>query len=304
MSHKAFSFGLIGYPLSHSISPTLHRAALQEVGLSGDYLLYPIPPLPEGEKALVNILLQIREGKLDGMNVTIPHKQSVLPFLDDLSPSAKRIGAVNTVYAADGRLVGENTDTPGFMNDLRSKLESLPPEDRQAFQSTRGNQALVLGAGGAARAVVSGLGQMGWRSILCSRRIAQAQRLVEEFLQAGQDYIAAALPLSNASLKTVLDQISLIVQATPVGMWPDLDSNPWPQNLPFPKACVLYDLVYNPPVTAIMEAARKSGIISFNGLGMLIEQAALSFELWTGQIAPRTKMFAAAVSLMPGYACH
>ena len=133
-----YKLGLIGYPLGHSLSPVLHQTALAEAGLSGKYELYPVPPLPEGQQDLEAMLDRLRSGELHGLNVTIPHKQSVLPLVDDLSPSAAAMGAVNTLYMRSGQLIGDNTDAPGFWADL----SHLPIQKAET--------ALVLGAGGAA----------------------------------------------------------------------------------------------------------------------------------------------------------
>ena len=111
--------GLTGWPLGHSLSPKLHSAALQALGLEGEYRLYLVPPLPEGQEQLKTLVKQVRAGEITGLNVTIPHKQAVLPLVDELTPAARAIGAVNTLYLWDGRLVGDNTDAPGFLADLR-----------------------------------------------------------------------------------------------------------------------------------------------------------------------------------------
>ena len=163
---KIWRLGLVGYPLEHSFSPLLHKTALTETGLTGIYRLLPLPQMEN----LALVLDQVRSGELDGINITIPYKQTVLPYLDGLTPSAQAIGAVNTVYNKDGRLIGENTDAPGFWLDLvRFVPESVMPHQ----------QALVLGAGGAARAVVFALAEQGWQVNVVARRLAQAQDLVE-----------------------------------------------------------------------------------------------------------------------------
>ena len=155
IKNSYFHLGLIGWPLGHSYSPKLHQAALHALELAGEYLLYPIPPLPKGEAILTELLVQIRRGDLQGLNVTIPHKQAIIPFLDEITPVARAIGAVNTIFQREGRLVGDNTDAPGFLADLKR----LAPE---LFLAQK-RRALVLGAGGSARAVIYALAHADWQ---------------------------------------------------------------------------------------------------------------------------------------------
>ena len=275
-----YSLGLIGYPLGHSLSPALHQVALQESGLSGSYALFPTPPLPEGQPVLAELLERLRRDELQGLNVTIPHKQSVLPLLDDLTPAVQSIGAANTLYCDAGQLVGDNTDAPGFLADL-------------AFLPLTGDKnTIVLGAGGAARAVIYALLQEGWQVHIASRRANQAAALAQALSASAADGsgCVTASALDSASLREVLPICRLIVNATPVGMSPHTGDNPWPTNLPFPKEACLYDLVYNPAETTLVRAARAAGLPARNGLGMLVEQAALAFERWTDQTISRSAM--------------
>jgi shikimate dehydrogenase len=273
-SLKAFHLGMIGWPLGHSLSPLMHNAALQAAGLAGEYRLYPIPPMPEGKLMVLELLEKIKSDEIQGLNVTIPHKQSVLPFLDDLSTAARAIGAVNTICLKNGLLTGDNTDLEGFLSDLAICMPA----------SNLGNHksALVLGAGGSARAIVYALLQIGWQVTISSRRLEQAQQLAADF--STEDlHVDAQLP----DLIKGLPETTLIVNTTPVGMSPDVTYSPWPKGLPFPKQAFLYDLIYNPSETALMKSARSAGLSAANGLGMLVEQAVLAFEIWTGQPAPR-----------------
>jgi shikimate dehydrogenase len=272
---RAYHLGLLGYPLEHSFSPRLHAAALSRLGLDGEYRLYPIPPGDAG--ALAAILAGLRGGELDGLNVTIPHKQAIIPFLDELTPLARAVGAVNTIYVREGRLIGDNTDAPGFLADLE---RSLGPAVAAP------SQALVLGAGGAARAVAYALRQAGWEVTIAARRIEQAEAL------------AAALPAPITALALDAESLAslapaLIVNTTPLGMSPSLDTCAWPAGLPFPKAVAVYDLVYNPPETLIVRRARAAGLPAVTGMGMLIEQASLSFARWTGELFPNDMVYEA-----------
>ena len=276
-----FRLGLIGYPLGHSLSPGIHQAALQAMGLAGEYRLYPVEPLPVGQDDLAQLVDWVRLGELDGLNVTIPHKPSVVPLLDELTPTATGIGAVNTIFREGDRLLGDNTDAPGFLAEL------------QRLNVTGPGRALVLGAGGSARSVVFGLAQQGWQIRIAARRLGQAQSLANSIAQAR---MAPELPQATIlSRPGLLGGLSadLIVNTTPVGMTPLLDANPWPADLPLPRGAFVYDLIYNPAETLLLGAARQAGLQTANGLGMLVEQAALSLERWTGKPVPRAAMWAA-----------
>lgn len=282
-----FHLGLIGYPLEHSLSPRIHQAALRSVSLSGDYQLYPI----KNDKALNNNLAELfdrmRSGEIDGLNVTVPYKQLVIPFLDSLDPAAAVIGAVNTIACKQGRLVGANTDAPGFLADLQRLFGQKSLEKKQA------RQALVLGAGGSAKAVVFALCSSGWSVRLSARKNTQAQELTRhfQFQLPGCEIETVAFDATGISKGSV--GATLVVNTTPVGMWPQIDASPWPEKAPLPREAFVYDLVYNPARTALLQFAQQAGLAVSNGIGMLVEQAALAFEIWTGRRAIRQAMFAA-----------
>lgn len=279
-----FRLGLIGYPLSHSLSPQIHSAALNACGLEGDYSLFPI--LPADKQGLIDLLNRVRIGELHGLNVTIPHKQTVIDFLDELTPTARAIGAVNTIYVRDVNLIGGNTDAPGFLTDLKRFLaESPSPNGRGA--GVREKSVLVLGAGGSARAVVYALLNDGWNVTLAARKIDQAQQLASSF----PNY---PIPITN--LQTFEPStFNLMVNTTPLGMTPNVDQSPLPENLSLPSNAFVYDLVYNPRETKLVRDAQAQGLKAATGLGMLIEQALLSFELWTGH-NPSREIIRASVS--------
>jgi shikimate dehydrogenase len=203
---------------------------------------------------------------------------------------------VNTVLLEEGRVIGDNTDAPGFLADLHNLLDTQPGTNisQQHF-------ALVLGAGGSARAVVYALLKTGWRVVIAARRLEQAQALAAGFQPSALSVQLKAIRLSRASLIACHElwsaDMPLIVNTTPLGMSPRVDASPWPAQVPFPKNARVYDLVYNPGETALVRAAREAGLAAATGLGMLIEQAALSIERWTGQIAPREAMRQAVISL-------
>lgn len=269
-----YHLGLIGYPLGHSLSPKIHAAALKSCGLEGDYSLFPISP--DDLIQLQALLNRVRGGELHGLNVTIPHKQNVIPYLDDLTASACAIGAVNTVFAKDGKLIGHNTDAPGFLADLQRVIE-IP-------RSTIVNRksAIVLGAGGSARAVVYALVDAGWVVTIAARRMDQARELAEKYPNAN---------VAVTDFEHVPSNFDLLVNTTPVGMSPNVENSPWPDNVPFPQNAFVYDLIYNPRETLLIKRARVAGLSASTGLGMLVEQAALAFETWTGHNPPRGVLF-------------
>jgi shikimate dehydrogenase len=268
--------GLFGWPLGHSISPPMHNAAFAALGLDWHYELFPVPP-GQFESAVARL---IDEG-CRGFNVTIPHKQAAfrLPQVNEITPAAETIGAVNTLTVKpDGTLKADNTDWRGFTTDLEAHDIKIPPDQ----------PCLVLGTGGAARAVVFALRQMG------VKEIALATPIENEQLE-GQLMLEPKL--------IMLDEIkhesyAVIVACTPVGMAPNIDESPWPEDTPIPPGVVLYDVIYNPPVTKLMRHVQDAGGRAVGGLGMLIRQGAASFEIWTGQAPPVEVMMDAAKSAL------
>ncbi len=278
--------GLIGHPLGHSRSPALHHAALHSAGLAGEYLLYPVAPLPEGQASLAELAARLRSGELHGLNVTIPHKQNVLPLLDEQTPVVRAIGAANTLFMQGDQLWGANTDAPAFLAEI---------QNLQGQAHADGQTALVLGAGGSARTAVYTLAQAGWQVWVASRRPEQGTALVAALLerwQPGPKPTLAACPFDAGHLAGL--HFDLLVNTTPVGMFPHVEENPWPLDA-FPTGARVYDMIYNPLETRLLQAARQAGLPVANGLGMLVEQAALAFERWTGQPANRQEMHMAVL---------
>ncbi|MBN1538120.1 MAG: shikimate dehydrogenase [Anaerolineales bacterium] len=288
---KPYHLGLVGFPIEHSLSPRLHGAALRACGIAGDYKLFSIVDLPEGEKPLSIIIKKIKNGDLDGVNVTIPHKRNITSFLDKLSSTALSVGAVNTIYKKNALLWGENTDVAGFMNDLR----------RVGVDQRENQMALILGAGGAARAATWGLLSNGWRVCLMARRVEQAQQVVEwigksslaKFPPGNSQIFVLRHEIESLRQLVSTESIQLIVNATPLGMASQPKGAAWPEEIAFPMQAVVYDLVYKPGETELIRLARRAGLTAFNGVGMLVEQAALAFEIWTGMQAPREVMWQA-----------
>lgn len=267
--------GLIGFPVAHSLSPEIQNAALKFFGLEGDYSLFPIHP--SDKQGLQDLLGCVRSGEITGLNVTIPHKQNAMEFLDELTPTAKTIGAVNIIYRREDKLIGDNTDAPGFLSDLKKFV------NRKTRRKGDAN-ALILGAGGSARAVVYALANDNWKVGIAARRIEQAEQLALSF----PNYEIQIADIESLNLSGLQhSNIELIINTTPVGMIPNIDQSPLPENISLSKETMMYDLIYNPRQTKLVRDAFAQGLQATTGLGMLIEQAALGFELWTGHNPPR-----------------
>ena len=269
---KTKLIGLIGWPVSHSFSPAMHNAAAAALGLNWIYL-----PLPVRPPDLRSAVLGMSALGFKGINVTVPHKQAIIPFLNTIEKGARIIGAVNTIVVnrlsakpeEPWLLAGHNTDWLGFLADLDSL--QVPSKQRDC---------LILGAGGSARAVVYALAQAGANVLILARRKVQAEQLAADFAEVAQVLVDSltALPSLVSGLNA-----PLIVNTTPLGMLPEVDRSVWPDSMPFPAGTFVYDLVYNPQETRFMQQAKEAGCGTSNGLGMLIHQGALAFELWTGQ---------------------
>ena len=279
MSHptltgKTTLVGLIGWPVGHSRSPAMHNAAFAALGL--DWCYVPLPVNPEPASRVGDAVRGLRALGLAGANVTVPHKQAVIPYLDELSPAAQAIGAVTTIVVhPDGQLTGDNTDAPGFIADLRD--HGIEPADRRA---------LVLGAGGSARAVVYGLAEAGAATVtIANRTVARANELIADLQPR-----LPACPLHSCALPddlpTVAARADIVINCTSLGMTPYVDGLPWLPDLPFRADQACYDLVYNPRDTRLMQQARAGGAHTVGGIGMLVWQGAVAFARWTGVTPP------------------
>jgi shikimate dehydrogenase len=226
---------------------------------------------------------------LRGINVTVPHKQAAYALADRLTPAARAIGAVNTLILERDGIVGHNTDAGGFMRDLRE--HGVQPQ---------GCKALVLGAGGAARAVVYALAREGAQVTLLNRTVSRAQALAAELapLAAGEPLQAGELTPFTLARHGASAQ--LVVNTTPIGMWPQVEASPWPAEVPFPPEAFCYDLIYNPRETRLMAQVRQAGAHAAHGLGMLVHQGAEAFQYWTGVEPPIDVMMAACVAALGG----
>ena len=260
--------GIIGWPVSHSFSPRMHNAAFADLGLNWVYLPFPIEP-----SAVATAVPGLFAAGIRGINVTVPHKQAVIPLLDEIEDGAKAIGAVNTIMIGEnGRLSGYNTDWAGFLADLQEQDVSIA-----------GRDCLVLGAGGSARGIAYALAHAGGKVQILARRVEQAQTLVNDLRPYFTDGVLQERPLSDLPIIVQNSQASLIINTTPLGMTPDVNNSVWPDDLPIPANGFVYDLVYNPAETKIMRQAQANNCGASNGLGMLVHQGVLAFKLWTGQ---------------------
>jgi shikimate dehydrogenase len=256
--------GLIGWPVEHSRSPAMHNAAFEALGLDWRYVL--LPTLPDHLESVIN---RIRSGDLSGANVTIPHKQAVMRYLDEIDSAALAAGAVNTIVRRIDRLIGYNTDTLGFKRVLLETGVVIKDQP-----------CAILGAGGSARAVVYVLRELGAQITAYARDAAKAAALSIE---------ARAL----TDLTCIDPATRLIVNTTPVGMHPTVDASPWPGDALFPAHAWVFDLIYNPRQTRLMQQAVSAGLPASNGISMLVYQGAAAFGLWTGVEPPTDVMFKA-----------
>lgn len=271
MKQHAGFVGVMGWPLDHTLSPVIHNVAFRRTSLDWHYLAWPVEP-----SLLKDAVAGLRALGAAGANVTMPHKETVIEFLDELSGDARDVGAVNTIQRIGDKLIGHNTDVDGFAEFLAGDT---------GFDAG-GRSALVLGSGGAARAVVKALDTLGASEITVAGRSGdrsdEVARLAATASPQAADWADAA---------ELAGKMDLVVNATPLGM---AGEHALPEAEFRPGQCVV-DLIYAPPSTKLVEAARAAGAEAWGGLGMLVRQAAASFTIWTGQAAPLEAMSAAAI---------
>lgn len=261
------NLGVMGWPIAHSLSPVLQNAAIEEAGLDYVYISLPVPP-----EKLKEAVAGLRAMQFTGWNVTIPHKQAIMAELDAVDEDARIIGAVNTVVNRDGHLTGYNTDCIGFMQPLA----------QQGFLP-KGKEATILGAGGAARAVIWGLLRAKVKRIMLGvRNPAKAARLAEEFAAYGEIQV---LHWEDSAFAEHLAVTDLLVNTTPLGMYPHVEGMPPVDWTKLKKDALVYDIIYTPERTRFLSEAQAHGHAIINGEGMLAGQGAAAFTLWTG-VAP------------------
>lgn len=269
---KTKTLGILGYPVGHSLSPLMHNSAFADLEL--DYIYVPLPVAPDD---LSQAVQGLKAMGFVGANVTIPHKVTVMPYLDEIHPSAQLAGAVNTIVIKNGHCIGHNTDGQGFIRSLTAKNIEI-----------KGKKAVLMGAGGAARAVVCGLIEHGIEEIIVGTRSAdKAQEFVELFPKGSK---IAGCNWETEAFIHALQGCDILINCTPIGMSSNEETK-LPIDWQYIKSdAAVCDLIYNPPLTKFLAQAQERGHVILNGTGMLIEQGALAFELWTGEKAPREIM--------------
>ena len=275
--------GIIGYPIGHSISPIFQQAGLDHLGIDATYEKWEVTPERVGD-----FVAGLRAPGTSGINITVPHKQAVIPFLDEVDEWATAAGAVNTIVNRDGRLTGHNTDGPGFLQALLVETGYSPD----------GTRALILGAGGAARGILLALVRRGVDSlVIANRTFERAETLAQ--LASENGVKSEAIPLSGDALSEAAASANLIVNCTTMGMSHGPDEHGSPISAAqIPATAIVNDVVYTPLLTPILKEAAAAGATALGGLHMLVYQGVLSFQMWTGRDAPVDVMLAAATAEM------
>ncbi|AEH07337.1 shikimate dehydrogenase [Methanothermococcus okinawensis] len=257
---KTKMLGLIGHPVEHSLSPIMHNAALRDKNLNYVYLAFDV--LPENLKYVVDGLKSL--GTVDGFNVTIPHKVNIMKYLDEIDREAEFIGAVNTVKIANNKAVGYNTDGLGARRSLEEEIGKVENKN-----------ILIVGAGGAARAVAFEFAKNNNLTII-NRTVEKAELLSKEISEKLNK------PIYYNNLDVDIDDFDIIIHTTPIGMYPNIEAKPIIDTDGIKDNMVVMDLIYNPKETILLKEAKKHGAKTINGLGMLVYQGAIAFEIWTG----------------------
>jgi shikimate dehydrogenase len=271
-AHTQFC-GVIGNPVEHSLSPVIHNTAFQRLGLNFVYLAFRVETIGDAIKGLRAL------GNFRGASVTIPHKVAVVPFLDSVEPTARDIGAVNTIVAAGGVLSGYNTDTTGALRALREGEVAL-----------KGRQVIILGSGGAARAIAFALGTEAGIDRLTILGIDDQERTaLAQDLQSKTGVNVQESHLDEGTLRKVLPDTHVLIHCTPVGMSPNIQETSVPATLLHARLTVM-DIVYNPRDTQLLKDAKAAGCRVIPGIEMFLHQAAAQFEHWTNQVAPADVM--------------
>ena len=266
ISGKTKVYGIIGDPIEHTMSPIMHNAAFKKLGIDCWYL-----PFRVRKEELGKAIEGMRALNISGLNVTIPHKVAVIPFLDKLDPMARKIGSVNTIVNDDGVLTGYNTDATGFLQALLEK--GIRPE---------GKNIVILGAGGASRAISFILAERGGNLVILNRTLDKAKEWVSR-LSKILNREAKALKLDEENLVVAMEKADILINATSVGMSPDETLVPAQLLKP---GLIIFDIVYNPIKTRLLREAEAAGGQTISGLDMLVWQGAMAFEKWTGKAAP------------------
>lgn len=261
--------GLLGYPLTFTFSPTMHNSTFEHLGLDNFYL-----PIEVGKEGLEDVLKGIRRMNFIGCNVTKPNKVRVLRYLDEIDELASKIGAVNTVKIQEGKLIGYNTDGYGYVESLKTIIGDV-----------KGKKFVLLGSGGAGRAIAFTLASEGAEKIVIFDKATECGEKVVTEINAGVKHCSEYVSLSEANLKNAIAESDVIINATGAGMIPNIDVTPLDKSL-FKPGMIASDITYNPMKTRFLKEAEEMGCVTHNGVGMLIHQGAKAFEIWTGIKAP------------------
>ncbi|MBI1884690.1 MAG: shikimate dehydrogenase [Chlamydiae bacterium] len=284
MNHQKFLCGIFGFPIAHSASPAMQNAAFRALGLEGVYLPFEILP-----RHLEKAMEAIRVLNFAGVNVTIPYKEKVIPYLDALSPEAKLIGAVNTIQNKEGRLIGHNTDAPGIKRALEEGWG----------RSLKNANVVLLGAGGAARAVAVQAGLSGVRKIvIINRSRRRLKNLILHLKESFPKMQVRGFSSGDSEARSEVLEADCLVNATPLGMSP-MDPEPCPPRDLDPRTYV-YDLVYRPMESHWVKEAIERGCRGSGGSSMLLYQGALAFKIWTGHRPPIEVMRQALMECLKG----
>ena len=277
ISGKTRVCAIIGDPVQHSLSPVIHNAAFNEVGLNLVYVAFNV-----GVTELKDAILGAKTLGIHGLNITMPHKHSVMNYLDKINMTAKNIGAVNTILNKNGILIGYNTDGAGAM--LALKENGICTEEKKL---------VLLGAGGAAKAIAYQAAQEVEELVILNRTVEKAKQLAKILHSFNAKVIGKML--SNNVLYKELTTANILVNATSVGMYPDNNNSPVPSDLLTSDLCVM-DIIYNPLNTKLLNDAKCAGAKTITGVDMLIYQGAVAFEIWTKCTAPVEVMKKAALN--------
>jgi len=273
---------LLGKPLGHSVSPQMHNLAFEKLGL--DYCYLPVEVAPTDLQTVFNGLIRMN---VVGLNVTIPHKINIIKYLDKLDPLAATIGAVNTICVQDGKTIGYNTDGEGFLQSLESEAH-ITPREKKFF---------LLGCGGAARAISMTLAHHGAEKIfICNRTLSKAEKLTLEINEEITN-CAITVPQNAGNRADILQKCDVLINTTNIGMHPKENALPIEESF-ISKHLTVADIVYNPLTTQLLKVAKDRGCVTVHGLGMLINQGAAGFRLWTGAEPPIEEMSTSVFSAM------
>ncbi|MFX1410706.1 MAG: shikimate dehydrogenase [Promethearchaeota archaeon] len=256
---------VIGYPIEHSMSPIMHNAAIQDLGLNYIYLSFAIHP--SNLKHAVN---GFRALDVKGINVTIPYKEKIIKYLDEIDPIAQKIGAVNTIKNEEGYLIAKNTDGIGGKKALI-----------EAGYKISGKNFLFIGAGGAARALCYVISDDANKIVIANRTEKRAVKLANEIKKQSNCYIVGK-SISKSILKEIIKNSDIVINTTPIGMYPLVNKSPIPPEL-LHSELIIFDIVYNPLKTKLLKDAVEKGCRTLGGLDMLVNQGALAFEWWTNK---------------------